>query len=81
MKEHGFKFDVVFTSVLSRAIESALLICEESDNKDVPMEKAWQLNARHPGVLQGMTKSDAVSFLLRKSSQGGQGVLKLFGEE
>ena len=61
LKEHGFKFDMVFTSVLSRAIESAALICEESDNKDVPMEKAWQLNARHPGVLQGLMKKDAVS--------------------
>ena len=61
LKDHGFKFDIVFTSVLSRAIESAVLICEDSENKEVPIEKAWQLNARHPGVLQGLTKEVAVS--------------------
>lgn len=61
LKDHGFQFDIVFTSVLSRAIESAVLICEDSENKDVPIEKAWQLNARHPGVLQGLTKEVAVS--------------------
>lgn len=60
LKDHGFKFDMVFTSVLSRAIESAEIICEDSDNKGIPMEKAWQLNARHPGVLQGLTKEVAV---------------------
>ena len=62
LKDHGFQFDIVFTSVLSRAIESAVLICEDSENKDVPIEKAWQLNARHPGMLQGLTKEVAVSF-------------------
>lgn len=60
LKDHGFKFDVVFTSVLSRAIESATYICEESNNTHAPVVKHWCLNARHPGVLQGLTKHQAI---------------------
>jgi len=58
--EEGFKFDVIFTSYLSRALESVDRICKESGNASVPVVKSWRLNARHPGVLQGMTKPEAV---------------------
>ncbi|CAJ1359697.1 unnamed protein product [Effrenium voratum] len=61
LKAQGYKFNVVFTSVLSRAIESATYICEESGNQDVTMVKSWELNARHPGVLQGLTKHQAIT--------------------
>jgi 2,3-bisphosphoglycerate-dependent phosphoglycerate mutase len=60
LKEEGFKFSVVFTSVLSRALESVERICRESDNSSVPIVKSWRMNARHPGVLQGLTKPEAV---------------------
>jgi len=60
LREHGFKFDVVFTSVLSRATESVKHICDVSGNLSVPIVKSWRLNARHPGVLQGLTKPEAI---------------------
>lgn len=58
--EEGFKFDVIFTSVLSRAIESVKIICKGSGNENVNVVNSWRLNARHPGVLQGLTKPEAV---------------------
>lgn len=58
--EEGYKFDVVFTSVLSRALESVDRILKESENTSVPVVKSWRMNARHPGVLQGMTKPEAI---------------------
>jgi len=59
--EEGFKFDVVITSVLSRALESVERICKESGNSAVPVVKSWRVNARHPGVLQGLTKPEAIN--------------------
>uniref|UniRef100_A0A7S1WPG7 phosphoglycerate mutase (2,3-diphosphoglycerate-dependent) n=1 Tax=Alexandrium catenella TaxID=2925 RepID=A0A7S1WPG7_ALECA len=59
--EEGFKFDVVFTSVLIRAVESVNIILKESHNESVDVIRSWRLNARHPGVLQGLTKSEAVA--------------------
>lgn len=59
LAKEGVKFDVVFTSVLSRALESVDRICKESGNSSVPIVKSWRLNARHPGVLQGLTKPEA----------------------
>lgn len=29
--------------------------------EDVTMVKSWELNARHPGVLQGLTKHQAIT--------------------
>ncbi|XP_039282372.1 2,3-bisphosphoglycerate-dependent phosphoglycerate mutase-like [Nilaparvata lugens] len=54
------KFDVVFTSLLSRAVCSAKAILDELDQKQIPIEKAWQLNERHYGHLTGMNKEKAV---------------------
>lgn len=58
--QEDFQFDVVFTSVLTRAIESVERILKESGNSGVPIVKSWRMNARHPGVLQGLTKPEAV---------------------
>lgn len=60
LREAGYKFDVVITSVLSRAIESVDRILKESGNSGVPIIKSWRMNARHPGVLQGLTKPECV---------------------
>lgn len=60
LKQQGYKFDVVFTSVLSRALDSAEKVCKESENLSAPVVKSWRLNARHPGVLQGLTEGEAI---------------------
>jgi len=61
LKEKGFKFDIVFTSVLRRAIRTAWTICTESENFSMPIVNSWRLNERHYGDLQGMNKADTAA--------------------
>lgn len=57
LKKEGYVFDLGFTSVLSRAIETLEIILKEME-LDIPIEKSWQLNERHYGSLQGMNKDE-----------------------
>lgn len=56
LKHHGFEFDVVYTSQLSRAIQTAWLILDELGCIWVPMVKSWRLNERMYGALTGKSK-------------------------
>ena len=56
LKYHGVQFDVVHTSWLSRAIETAWLALEEMDETWVPLIKSWRLNERMYGALTGLSK-------------------------
>lgn len=58
LKDAGFVFDIVFTSLLKRAIRTMELVLQEMDLKDVPVEYSWRLNERHYGALQGLNKSE-----------------------
>ena len=58
LKEEGFIFDVAFTSVLKRAIQSLWMILQEMNLEWIPVTNAWQLNERHYGALQGLNKSE-----------------------
>jgi 2,3-bisphosphoglycerate-dependent phosphoglycerate mutase len=58
LKEHGFAFDVAFTSVLKRAIRTLWLLLEEMDLMWVPVHRDWRLNERHYGALQGLNKAE-----------------------
>ena len=60
VKTENLKFDVAFTSVLKRAIRSLDHILEESDQMYVPVTKAYELNERHYGALQGLDKQQTV---------------------
>jgi 2,3-bisphosphoglycerate-dependent phosphoglycerate mutase len=46
LKKHGFEFDIVYTSWLSRAIETAWLVIDELDSLWLPIIKTWRLNER-----------------------------------
>jgi 2,3-bisphosphoglycerate-dependent phosphoglycerate mutase len=46
LKAHGFEFDVVYTSWLSRAIETSLHVMDELDSLWLPIVKTWRLNER-----------------------------------
>jgi 2,3-bisphosphoglycerate-dependent phosphoglycerate mutase len=61
LKEAGFTFDKAYTSVLRRAIKTCWLVLEEMDLMWIPVEKAWQLNERHYGALQGLDKNETVA--------------------
>ena len=58
LKEEGYVFDVAFTSVLKRATRTLDIILEELGQTDIPIDKAWQLNERHYGALQGLNKRE-----------------------
>lgn len=58
MKQDGYTFDVVFTSVLKRAIKTMNLALEQMDLLWLPVQKSWRLNERHYGALQGLNKAE-----------------------
>ena len=57
LKEHGFSFDVAFTSVLKRAIRTLWIVLDEMDLMWIPVHRDWRLNERHYGALQGLNKA------------------------
>jgi len=56
----GFVPDVVFTSVLKRAIRTQWLMLDELDLLWLPVARSWRLNERHYGALQGLNKAQTV---------------------
>lgn len=58
LKEHGFTFDIAFTSVLKRAIRTLWIVLDEMDLMWIPVYRDWRLNERHYGALQGLNKSE-----------------------
>jgi len=58
LKEEGFDFDVCYTSYLKRAIHTLDIVLDEMDLEWLPVTKAWQLNERHYGALQGLNKKE-----------------------
>jgi len=56
----GFVPDVVYTSVLKRAIRTQWIIMDTMDLLWLPVERSWRLNERHYGALQGLNKAQTV---------------------
>src|SRR6185436_18731987 len=61
LKAGGFGFDLVFTSVLKRAIWTSVLALDELDELWLPVERSWRLNERHYGALQGLNKAETAA--------------------
>ena len=61
LKDEGFAFDVVYTSLLKRAIRTMWLALEELDQTWVPVHREWRLNERHYGALQGLNKAETAA--------------------
>jgi 2,3-bisphosphoglycerate-dependent phosphoglycerate mutase len=57
MAEAGLRPDLVHTSVLTRAIQTAQLALGEADLHWLPVRRSWRLNERHYGALQGKDKA------------------------
>ena len=53
----GYTFDVAYTSVLKRAIQTLWIVLEEMDLMWIPVHRSWRLNERHYGALQGLNKA------------------------
>lgn len=58
LRADGFTFDLAYTSVLKRAIKTLWLVLEEMELEWLPVTRAWQLNERHYGALQGLNKAE-----------------------
>lgn len=57
LKAQGYHFDVAYTSMLDRAVETTDLILEEMGLADsCHVHKSWRVNERHYGSLQGLDK-------------------------
>ncbi len=61
MKKEGFVFDVAYTSMLSRAIQTLWIALEEMDLMWIPVHNSWRLNERHYGALQGLNKAETAA--------------------
>ena len=57
LKDAGLLPDVLHTSLLSRAIQTANLALDEADRSWIPVKRSWRLNERHYGGLQGLDKA------------------------
>jgi 2,3-bisphosphoglycerate-dependent phosphoglycerate mutase len=58
LREGGYVFDIAYTSVLRRAIQTLWIILQEMNLEWIPVTNAWQLNERHYGSLQGLNKAE-----------------------
>lgn len=61
LKDAGTKFDLAFTSVLTRAQKTLEAVLEATGQQDLPVEKTWRLNERHYGGLTGMNKAETAA--------------------
>ncbi|MFC4222983.1 phosphoglyceromutase [Lysinibacter cavernae] len=61
LAESGIKPDVLYTSVLSRAIQTANLALDSADRLWIPVKRSWRLNERHYGALQGKDKAQTLA--------------------
>ncbi len=63
MLEEGYDFDLIYTSVLKRAIRTMWLVMDEMDRAWLPVIRHWRLNERHYGALQGLNKAETAEKL------------------
>ncbi|RRD46754.1 phosphoglyceromutase [Tessaracoccus sp. OH4464_COT-324] len=56
--EEGLLPDVVHTSLLRRAINTANIALDNCDRHWIPVKRSWRLNERHYGKLQGLNKTE-----------------------
>jgi 2,3-bisphosphoglycerate-dependent phosphoglycerate mutase len=60
LEAEGLEFDIAFTSTLKRAIRTLWIVMDGMDRMWVPVTRAWELNERHYGALQGLDKAETV---------------------
>ena len=61
LKEGGYEFDVVHTSVLVRAIHTMEICLSEMGVSNIPIYYNWRLNERHYGALQSLNKAETAA--------------------
>jgi 2,3-bisphosphoglycerate-dependent phosphoglycerate mutase len=61
LKEANLLPDVLHTSLLKRAINTADIALENAGVSDIPIKRSWRLNERHYGALQGKDKAQTLA--------------------
>ena len=61
LRDHGFQFDMTYSSCLQRASHTLEILLEQIGQTMVPRQQDWRLNERHYGVLQGQNKADMMA--------------------
>lgn len=56
----GLTPDVLYTSVLRRAIHTANIALDTAGRSWIPVKRSWRLNERHYGALQGKDKAETL---------------------
>jgi 2,3-bisphosphoglycerate-dependent phosphoglycerate mutase len=54
----GFSFDIAFSSVQDRSIETLEIVKNLLNIDAIPIVRSWRLNERHYGCLQGLNKAE-----------------------
>ncbi|HEV7741286.1 MAG TPA: phosphoglyceromutase [Pseudolysinimonas sp.] len=57
----GLKPLISYTSVLTRAIQTADIALLGADRAWIPVKRSWRLNERHYGALQGLDKAETLA--------------------
>lgn len=60
LRDAGLLPDVLHTSLLSRAIQTANIALDTADRLWIPVKRSWRLNERHYGALQGKDKAETL---------------------
>jgi 2,3-bisphosphoglycerate-dependent phosphoglycerate mutase len=60
LSAQGLAPDLVYTSLLRRAIRSAELVLNACNRDWIPVRRSWRLNGRHYGALQGQDKAQVL---------------------
>lgn len=58
LRDNKYTFDLAYTSVLKRAIQTLWIVLQDMSLEWIPVINAWQLNERHYGALQGLNKAE-----------------------
>jgi 2,3-bisphosphoglycerate-dependent phosphoglycerate mutase len=61
LAESGLAPEILYTSLLTRAIQTANLALEVADRLWIPVKRSWRLNERHYGSLQGLDKAETLA--------------------
>lgn len=61
LKTKGILPDLLHTSLLRRAIQTANIALDTSDRHWIPVQRTWRLNERHYGALQGKDKKETLA--------------------
>jgi 2,3-bisphosphoglycerate-dependent phosphoglycerate mutase len=60
LAESGLAPDILYTSLLKRAINTANIALDVADRGWIEVKRSWRLNERHYGALQGKDKAQTL---------------------